>query len=157
MNIQKIFTDSKKAVKYRDEVIAEQKKIEADLDKLSKEIEADKAGLKTLKAGSSDYMAQGKEIMLKQANLQAQQEFYEQQMSMSRQQMAEKTYQEIVAQVKKVAQEKKLDMVLTQDELDFPAMSLNETMMMIRTHKVLYCGGCIDITDDVLAGLDKEK
>ena len=157
VNIQKIFKDSKMVSKYRDEVITEQNKIEADLDKLSKEIEADKAGLKTLKTGSSDYMAQGKELLLKQANLQAQQKFYEQQMTMQEQQMVEKTYQQILEQVKKVADEKKLDVVLTKDELDFPAMSLNEAMMIIRTHKVLYCGGCTDITDEVLAGLDKEK
>ncbi len=157
VDIQKIFRDSKMVSKYRDETITEQNKIEADLDKLSKEIEADKAGLKTLKAGSGDYMSQGKEILLKQANLQAQQKFYEQQITMKEQQMVEKTYQQTLEQVKKVAEEKKLDMVFTKDELDFPAMSLNEATMIIRTHKVLYCGGCADITDEVLAGLDKEK
>ncbi len=157
INVQKIFRDSKMVSKYRDETITEQNKIEADLDKLSKEIDADKAGLKTLKVGSGDYMAQGKEILLKQANLQAQQKFYEQQMAMKEQQMVEKTYQQILEQVKKAAEGKKLDMVFTKDELDFPAMSLNEAMMMIRTHKVLYCGGCTDITEDVLTGLDKEK
>jgi Skp family chaperone for outer membrane proteins len=157
VDIQKIFQNSKTVSKYRDESITEQNKIEADLDKLSKEIEADKAGLKTLKTGSSDYMAQAKEILLKQANLQAQQKFYEQQVAMKQQQMVEKTYQQILEQVKKVADEKKLDVVLTKDELDFPAMSLNEATMMIRTRKVLYCGGCTDITDEVLAALDKEK
>jgi outer membrane protein len=157
VDVQKIFRNSKTVSKYRDETITEQNKIEADLDKLSKEIEADKAGLKTLKAGSSDYLAQGKEILLKQANLQAQQKFYEQQMTIKEQQMVEKTYQQVLEQVKKVAESKKLDMVFTKDELDFPAMSLNEATMIIRTHKVLYCGGCTDITEDVLTALDKEK
>jgi len=157
VDIQKIFRNSKMVSKYREESIAEQNKIEADLDKLSKEIEADKAGLKTLKTGSSDYMAQGKEILLKQANLQAQQKFYEQQMTMKEQQMVEKTYQQILEQVKKIAEEKKLDIVFTKDEIDFPAMNLNEATMIIRTHKVLYCGGCVDITEDVLTALDREK
>ena len=72
--------------------MAERSKVEADLDKLSKEIEADKAGLKTLKAGSGDYMNQVKEILTKQANSQAQEKFYEQQMTMKEQAMVESVY-----------------------------------------------------------------
>lgn len=157
VNIQKIFRDSKKVVKYRDELMAERNRISAELEKASKEIEVDKLGLKALKADSNDYMNQVREILTKQANAQAQEKFYEQQMSLKEQQMVEKIYQEIQVQVKKVAEAKKLDMVFTQDEIEFPAVSLNDAMMMIRTNKVLYCGGCADITDDVLIGLDKEK
>ena len=64
---------------------------------------------------------------------------------------------EILQQVKKVAQEKGLEMVFDKDEVDFPAMSLNDATMIIRTHKVLYSGGCPDITDDVIAAMDKES
>lgn len=157
VNIQKVFRDSKKVVKYRDEMMAERNRISTELEKASKEIEVDKLGLKALKADSNDYMSQVREILTKQANAQAQEKFYEQQVSLKEQQTVEKIYQQIQAQVKKVAEEQKLDMVFTQDEIEFPAISLNDAMMMIRMHKVLYCGGCADITDDVLAGLDKEK
>lgn len=157
VNMQKIFQDSKKVSKYREETMAERSKIETDLDKLSKEIEADKASLKTLKAGSPDYMNQVKEILTKQANSQAQEKFYEQQMTMREQAMVESVYLEILQQVKKVAQEKGLEMVFDKDEINFPTMSLNEATMVIRTHKVLYSGGCLDITSDVIAGMDKES
>jgi len=157
VNIQKVFHDSKKVTKYRDETIAERNRIEAELEKAAKEIEADKLGLKALKADSNDYMNQVREILTKQANSQAQEKFYEQQMTLKEQRMVENIYQQILAQVKKVAEEKKLDVVLTQDGLDFPAMNLSEATMMIRTHKVLYSGGCADITADVLAAMDEEK
>ena len=107
VNIQKIFKDSKKVVKYRDEVVAERNKVEAELDRAAKEIDLEKAGLKTLKSDSNDYMAQVKSILTKSANAQAQEKFYEQQMTMKEQQMVESIYQQIVAQVKKVAEEKK--------------------------------------------------
>ncbi len=157
VSIQKIFQDSNKVAKYRDQTIAERNRVEAELDKLSKEVEMEKAGLRALRPDSNDYMSQGKEILMKQANLQAQQKFYEQQMSMKEQEMVEKTYRQILEVVKKVAEQKGLDMVFDKDEVYFHAMSINDAMMIIRTHKVLYCGGCVDITGEVLAEMDKEK
>jgi hypothetical protein len=32
-----------------------------------------------------------------------------------------------------------------------------ELVMALRTHKVLYNGGCLDLTDAVIAALDKEE
>ena len=157
VNIQKTFQDSRKVSKYREQTIAERNKIEAELEKMTKEIEADKAGLKTLKSGSSDYLAQVKEILTKQANSQAQEKFYEQQMAAKEQEMVEGIYQQMLAAVKKIAEQKGLEMIFAKDEVDFPAMSINDTMMIIRTQKVLYSGGCVDITGEVLAELDKEK
>jgi len=156
VNIQKVFQESRKVSRYREQTISERKNAEADLDKMAKEIDAAKAGLKTLKPGNGDYMAQVKEILTKQANAQAQEKFYEQQMTMKEQQMVEGLYMEIMKQVKKVAEEKGLDLVFDKDEIEFPAMSLNDAMMIIRTHKLLYSGGCTDITADVLAEMDKE-
>lgn len=157
VNIQKIFQDSRKVSKYREQTIAERNKIEAELEKMAKEIEAEKAGLKTLRPSSSDYLAQMKEILTRQANSQAQEKFYEQQMAAKEQEMVEGIYQQMLQAVKKVAEQKGLEIVFAKDEVDFPAMSINDAMMTIRTHKVLYSGGCVDITGEVLAELDKEK
>ena len=48
-------------------------------------------------------------------------------------------------------------MVVEKDEVEFPALSVDGAMLAIRTHKLLYSGGCLDITDEVMAWLDKEK
>jgi len=156
VSVVKIFRDCKKNEKYRQEVVAERNKVAAELEKLSKEIEAENAGLKTLKPGSSDYSAQMKEVLTKQGSLQAQQEFHNQQMAMKEQKWTEDIYKEILRITVEVAQEKGLDLVLGKDEIEFPTSSANELMLTISTNKVLYSGGCLDITDEVMARLDTE-
>ncbi len=154
VSIRKLLQDCKRTSKYRDESIAERDRIMAELEKLNAEIEAGKAGLKTLKTGSSDYMDLVKDLLMKQAGLQAQQEFHKQQMGLKEQKMIEGLYKDILQQISKVAQEKALDLVLEKTEPEFPMASADELTRTIDTHKLLYSGGCADITDQVLARLN---
>ena len=154
VSIRKIFDESKRSIRYRQEATAERNKVFAELEKLDKEIEAEKAGLKTLKTGSSDHLALVKEILEKQANLQAQQEFYKQQMSLKQQRMIEDIYRDILRVTGEVAQQKGLDLVFEKSEPEFPASSANELELTMGTHKLLYSGGCLDISDEVMALLD---
>ncbi|MBN2456756.1 MAG: OmpH family outer membrane protein [Sedimentisphaerales bacterium] len=157
VSIKQIFADSKKNEKSEQQAQAQKEKILAELEKLGKEVEASEAGLRVLKPGSSDYMAAAKEALQKRANLQAQQKFYEQQMAMEFQQRIEKFYKDILRIAGEVAEEKGLALILTKDETEFPALSLNDTMLAIRTHKLLYSGGCLDITEQVMTRIDAEK
>ena len=158
VNVKKIFQDCKESAAYRQQALAERNKIEAELSKLNKEIEAETAGLATLKEGSSDYMSLVKEIMIKQANLQAQQKFYEQQMALKEQMMIKHLYAKILKQVSEVARQKELDLVLERSEPDdIDVLGANELTLTISTHKVLYGGGCMDLTDEVTARLDAGK
>ena len=154
VSILRIFQDCNKNADYREEATKEQDDIMAGLEKLSKEIDAEKAGLKTLKAGSSDYLDLMKGVLEKQARLQAEQEFYKQQMAMKDQQWTEELYKDILQETIAVAKQKGLDLVLEKDEPILPAVSGNELMLTIRTHKLLYSGGCLDITSEVIARLD---
>ena len=154
VNVRKIFQDCKKIANYRQEAITERSRVEAELEKLAREIEAESAGLKTLKQGSNDHLKLMKELLAKQASSQAQQNFYEQQMALKEQKMIEELYEDILRETAKVAEEKNLIMVLTKDEVEFPTLSLNDAMMTVRTNKLLYSAGCLDITDEVMALLD---
>ncbi len=157
VSIRKIFQDCKRNAKYRQEATAEQDKVIAELKKLSKEIEAERAGLQTLKAGSDDHLALMKEILAKQANLQALQEFHKQQMALKDRRWTEELYKDILREVREVAEQKSLDLVFEKDEVELPALNASELMLTIRTHKLLYSGGCLDVTDEVTARLDGEK
>jgi Skp family chaperone for outer membrane proteins len=154
VNVRKIFRDCKKITSYRQEVIAERNRVEAELEKLDKEIEVESAGLKTLKEGTEEHLKLMKELLAKQANLQAQQKFYDQQMALKEQKVIEQLYENILRETATVAEEKNLTMVLAKDEIDFPALGLNDAMMTVRTNKLLYGGSCLDITDEVMARLD---
>jgi len=156
VSVRRIFENCKRNAKYRQQAATEQNKVIAELEKLSKEIEAQQAGLRVLKPGSSDHLAQMKELLAKQARLEAEQEFYKQQMALKDQRWTEQLYADILKATDVVAVEKGLDLVFERDEIEFPAPSANELMLTIRTHKILYSGGCTDITDEVTALLDSK-
>jgi len=157
VSVQRVFRDCKRSARYNAEVLAEQSRTTAELQRLSKEVEASKAGLNAFKRGSSDYLAQLKEVYDKQGKHDAEQEYRMQQKAVKYQRWVEDLYVDILRKVGEVAKQKGLDLVVEKDELEFPAPSVESTMMAIRTHKVLYSGGCLDITDEVIVRLDEEE
>ena len=156
VSILKVFRDCKRSAAHRNELLAEQNRIRAALQTLSKEIEAQEAGLKALKPESSDYLAQRKELIDNQARLEAEQKFYKEQVILKQYKWSKELYQEILRITSELAEQKGLDLVLKKDEIDLLALSVNEISETVRTHKVLYSAGCVDISDEVVARLDKE-
>jgi len=154
VNIQRIFLTCKGNAKYEGEAKAEKNKLDAELEKLGAEIKAEQAGLRTLKPGSSDHIAQVEEILTKQAGLRTKEELYKRRLELKYQLFIEGLYKDILRETSEVAKQKGLYLVQVKDEVEFPAPSLNDAMMAIRTHKLLYSGGCLDITDEVMARLD---
>ena len=98
-----------------------------------------------------------KDVFTKQAQIQAQEEFYKQQLALKDQRWYEALYADIIKEIGKVAGRKALTAVFEKDEIDLPAANINELMLAIRTHKLLYNGGCLDITDEVIAKLDAKE
>jgi len=157
VSIRKIFQDCKKSVSYREEAIAEKNRIEADLDRISKEIGAEQAGLRTLKPDSSDYAARVKEMLQKQAGYKPLQEFYQQQLALKNHRVIQSIYGDILRVTGEIAKQKGLDLVLEKSEPELPIANPGELEFTIGRHKVLYSGGCLDITDEVIARLDAEQ
>jgi Skp family chaperone for outer membrane proteins len=154
VSVRKIFQECKRNVKYRQEITAERDKLEAELNKLSKEIDLDKAGIKTLKPGTSDYMTQMKQIFDKQGKLQSEQEYFKRQMEMREQDVIERLFKDVLQATGDVAKDKGFDLVLEKSEPELPAANSNELTLTISTHKVLFSSGCEDITDAVMAKID---
>jgi len=69
----------------------------------------------------------------------------------------EELYKEILQETREVAEQRGLDLVFEKSEPELPALSAKDLALAIRMHKLLYSGGCLDITDEVMARLDKEK
>jgi len=154
ISVQNIIKNCKKSENYRAEIAAEYNKMKAELDKLAREIEAETEGLKALKTGSEDYMVLYKEILMKQSGIQAQEKFYDQQMAFKNQEIVGQLYKEILDKTKKVAEQKGLDMVFEKSEPQLPAPNSTELNLIINSHKLLYSGRCVDITDEVMAQVD---
>ena len=156
VSILKVFRDSKRSAAHRTEFNAEQSKIRAALKTLSKDIAAQEARLKALKPESSDYLAQRKELIDKRVRLEAQQKFNEEQAILKQYKWSKELYQDILRITSELAEQNGLDLVLEKNEIDEISLSVNEISRTMSTHKVLYSGGCVDISDEVVARLDKE-
>ncbi|MHC4630310.1 MAG: OmpH/Skp family outer membrane protein [Planctomycetota bacterium] len=155
VNVKRVFQSCRRSARYNAEVLAEQSRTNAEIQRLSKEVEASKAGLNAFKRGSSDYLAQLREVYDKQGKHDAEQEYLMQQKALKYQRWVEDLYVDILRGTGEVAKQKGLDLVVEKDEVEFPALSVDNAMLAIRTHKVLYNGGCQDITDEVIAWLDE--
>jgi Skp family chaperone for outer membrane proteins len=154
VNIKKIFRDCQRNNNYRQKATAEQERAIRELERLQAEIEVEEAGIKVLKSGSREYLAHVKEVLTKRANYQAHQEFYKRQLDLSDQAQTEKLYKDILEKTREVAKKRGLALVLAVDEPDLPAPNVNELMLGIATNKVLYSGGCVDVSGEVMALVD---
>ncbi|MBN2183375.1 MAG: OmpH family outer membrane protein [Sedimentisphaerales bacterium] len=154
VSVDQVLRDCKATANYREQSALENAKMLAEQDKLEKEIQALQAGLKlgTLKIGSSDYLSQHWDLAQKQAELEARQEFNPQQQMLKQQLWTQQLYQKVLQTVKELALEKDLLLVLERSEPEFPIQ--RDLGLIIGTHKVLYSGGCLDITKEVIARLD---
>ena len=157
VDVRRALRECKATAKYRERTNAENSKMDAEEEQLSREIQALAAGLRALKPGSSDHLTQYKEYLQKQADLKTLQEFNPQQKALKHQQWTQELYKEILRITKVLAAEKGLPLVLESDEPEFPIQRYEDLAMTLSTHKVLYGNGCIDLTVEIIAELDKEE
>ncbi len=134
---------------------AEEEEMAANEKALNDEINVLKGTVRALVPGTPDYMEQYKQLVQKQAELQAIQEYRREQRSVSQRAWAQKVYKEILRITKEVAANKDLDLVIERSEPEFPIKNADQLMMTLSTHKVLYGDGCQDVTEEVIAELDK--
>jgi len=142
--------------KHTEEVIADRKKARAELDALAKEINAEEGELATLKTTSIDYLKQAEAVTEKTARFNAHKEFLQRQLLLKEQQWTQKMYGQIVRATREVAVEKGLALVLVQDDPNSLTQPEAASAVMA-TQKVLYSGGCPDITQEVQAKLSTAK
>jgi len=157
VSVKRVFDQCKKNTKFEEEITAEQEKVLAELEKARADIEAERAGLNTLKPGSAEHMGQVKVLMEKQAKLTAEQEFQKQQLTLKQRQWIEQMYSDIVRITGEVAQKRGLDIVLENSEIDLAEVPNDMLNFVILMRGVLHSAGCVDITDEVTAGLDAGK
>ena len=102
-------------------------------------------------------LAKCKEVINKRHSLEARQTINKEQEVLKEYRWHKKLYQDILRITSELAEQKNLDVVLEKNKVDVSSLSVNEFNQTMITHKVLYSGGCIGITDEVMARLDKEE
>ena len=155
VNIEKALQNCQATAKFKERTTAENSKMEAEEKDLSDKIDALRGTLQALVPNSADWLAQYKDMVKKESELKALKEMNPQVRAMRAHQWTERLYPEILRVTKELAAKKGLDLVLATEELTFPSQRSEELMMKLSTHKVLYSGGCMDLTNEVIVELDK--
>jgi len=156
VSMREVFKASNKHKQYSAQAMHRQVQTRAQLDDLRKEVEGEEAELKTLKQGTADYRQQMQVLFEKRARMQSQQEYLKQQSVLDDKKWLEDLYQAFARATQSLAKEKGLDMVLERTEPEFPVPS-DELMTTLYMHKVLYSGGCVDLTSEVAARMDADE
>ena len=156
VSMRDVFKNSKKHMQYTGQAMSRQARIRSELDNLKKEVDGQEAELKTFKQGTADYTQQLQVLFEKRSKLQSQQEFVKQQSMLEDKKWLEDLYQAFQRAAQAIAQEKGLELVLERTEPEFPIPS-DELMSTLYMHKVLYAGGCVDLTDEVTTRLDADE
>lgn len=157
ISVDKVLRECKATANFRERMNTENAQRKAEMEQLSLEIQALDAGLRSgaLVVGSEDYFKQHLDLAKKQANLQALTDYYPQQQNAEQQIWTQQLYQKILKATKELAVEKGLPLVIERSEPDFSVQ--RDLGLIISTHKVIYSGGCVDITNEVLDKLDAEE
>jgi len=153
VSVRSVISGSQQQVRYSNAVMGAQAQLQAQLESRVKAIEAAEANLKTLRPGTEDYLKQLQSVLQQRGELDSEQEYLKQKRSLENKEWMEKLYQATLKIVTDLAKEKGLDLVLEKTEPQFP-ISGDELMATFSTHKVLYSGNCLDLTNEVIARLD---
>lgn len=154
VSIDAILKSSKKHEAWKKVMDADEQKIRAEFDKAKSELDLLQADMKTRTKGGDDFQRLNREYSEKEALLKAKDSYYQQEMTQKVQDWTEKLYQDIQKKVAETAKKNGLDLVIGREDPDFPAVSMRDLLLTIRTNKVLYYSDALDITSEVLAALD---
>jgi Skp family chaperone for outer membrane proteins len=154
VSVRDVFSGSKKHAQYQALLAQRVSKARAQIEELNKQVETAEADLKVIRPGTADYVKQYQAVLEARSKLQNEQELLKQQRMAEDKKWFEDLYQEALKAVDALAKERGLDLVLERSEPRFPLASAEEVLSTVGTHKVLYGGGCVNLTNDVIDRVD---
>lgn len=156
VSINEILKNSQKHKAWQEQMGVEEKKLTAEFDKMQSELKMIDADMKTRTRGSEDYNKLGREYAQKKAIMDALDKQYEQEITTKVQVWTETIYQLIQKKTSEVAKMNGLDLVISKQEVDIPSPTMRDLLLSIRTNTVVYSSDTMDITQEVLAAVDKQ-
>ena len=155
VNVTKVLENSAMNKQWQEKMQTDQAKTKNEFNRMRDELEAIQANLKLRSPGSEDFLKLQQEMIEKAAMLDAKNKFYQDKVTFEMQRWTEELYQQMLKVVSDVAKDKGLDMIIADESLMLPSPSLQDFMLTVKTRKLLYHNKKYDLTDEVLAALDK--
>ena len=155
VDVTKVLENSARNKQWQEKMQQEQTTTKNEFNQMRTEVEAIQANLKLRTPGTEDFLKLRQEMVEKGAMLEAKNQFYQDKVTFEMQRWTEELYQQLLKVVSDVAKDKGLDMVIADESLMLPSPSLQDFMLTVKTRKLLYHNKKYDLTDEVLAALDK--
>ena len=155
VNVTKVLENSSRNKQWQEKMQQEQTNTKNEFNQMRTEVEAIQANLKLRTPGSEDFLKLRQEMVEKGAMLEAKNTFYQDKVTYEMQRWTEELYQQMLKVVADVAKDKGLDMIIADESLMLPSPSLQDFMLTVKTRKLIYHNKQYDLTDEVLAALDK--
>jgi hypothetical protein len=131
------------------QVMAQQSEAKGELEQLAQQVNEQEQALRTFATGSDAYLEQLGRVMELRGRYEARQEFLERQITLKQQLWTQQAYDDVVRAASEVAKERGFGLVLAVDPNGLP---MSDSLAgMIAMQKVVYSGGCPDLTDAVRA------
>ena len=157
VDVTQVLENSARNKQWQEKMQQEQTDTKNQFNQMRTELEAIQANLKLRTPGTEDFLRLRQEMVEKGAMLEAKNKFYQDKVTFEMQRWTEELYQQLLKVVADVAKDKGLDMVIADESLMLPSPSLQDFMLTVKTRKLLYHNSQYDLTDEVLAALDKTK
>ena len=157
VDVTKALESSARNKQWQEKMQQDQTDTKNQFNQMKTELEAIQANLKLRTPGSEDFLKLRQEMVEKGAMLEAKNKFYQDKVTFEMQRWTEELYQQLLKVIADVAKDKGLDMVIADESLILPAPSLQDFMLTVKTRKLLYHNSQYDLTDEVLAAMDKAK
>ncbi|MHC4232266.1 MAG: OmpH/Skp family outer membrane protein [Planctomycetota bacterium] len=155
VDVTKVLEESASNKQWQEKMQQEQTDTKNEFNQMRTEVEAIQANLKLRTPGTEDFLKLRQEMVEKGAMLDAKNKFYQDKVTFEMQRWTEELYQQLLKVISDVAKDKGLDMVIADEALLLPSPSLQDFMLTVKTRKLLYHNSQYDLTEEVLAALDK--
>jgi len=154
-DVQQIFTGYNKATDLLAKLNDKRQALAAELEQRSKAIESLQQEMDALKKGSSEYQSRLAEVERLRIDLAVSRQFGEAKILAEHRQLTMEMYDEMVSAISQVAKDRGVEVVLHADRGLMETDETMELLAQIRVRTVLYWEPSLDITQEVLARLNK--
>jgi len=159
VNIERVLMESDATKAYMEKARGEIQKLKDEQEKLRASIKVLDQELSEgrFTVGSDEFYKKNRELAVKENELKLLQDFNQQELSLKNKLWQIDLYKKVMQIAKEIGKEKDLYLVLSVEEPELSPQAVDDFTLIVRTHKVLYSGEGMDLTDTVITRLNQQK
>ncbi len=159
VNIERVLMECDATKAYMEKAKVEIQKLKDEQEKLKISIKAldQELGSGFYAVGSDEFYKKNRELAEKENSLKLLQDFNQQELSLKNKLWQIDLYGKVMQIAKEIGKEKDLYLVLSVEEPELSPKAADDFTLVVRTHKVLYSGDGMDLTETVITRLNQKK